>query len=176
MNFQYSPHYSELNKSVDEAIQKAIRAHQIAIENLTEQQCCDVFKQAIQSGDIQKLVRLPDGGQTVIYIPFEEQQRQEFRIQELEAELKSRTVENQQQVVILCPKNERNQIMKNEPETNTHAWAEVRTCDVYRQDGKTWITITYLEGSMEFRRDIAIPDRFFHKLLAELLLLQKCVR
>lgn len=89
LNFKYAAQDSELQKSFDEALQKAIKAHQIAINDLTEKQCCEVFKQAIQCGDIQKLVRQTDDAQSVIYIPFEEQQRLQFRIQELEAQIRA---------------------------------------------------------------------------------------
>lgn len=82
---------SALHKNCDEAIAKAVKAHQIAIDNLTEQQVVQVFKQAIECGDISINVVVPERfgqiRQGAMYIPFAEKERLESRIKELEREL-----------------------------------------------------------------------------------------
>lgn len=81
----------ELQAAADAAIAKAVKAYQIAVNGLTEQQTCEAFKQAIACGDFQRHVlpapyRMANepmhelGAQKVVYVPF-------MRAQELEREL-----------------------------------------------------------------------------------------
>jgi hypothetical protein len=74
--------FERLKKLADEAIEKAVMAHSIAINDLTEAQTVQVFKQAIACGDISRLVRVDNHAQKVIYIPF-------ARAQQLEGKLES---------------------------------------------------------------------------------------
>lgn len=75
-----SNEFEALRKAMDEAIEKAVKAHSIAINDLTEQQTVEVFKQAIACGDIRRLVRVDNAAQTVIYIPFQRDQELEFKL------------------------------------------------------------------------------------------------
>ncbi len=80
--------FEELRKSMDDAIAKAVKARNIAIDALTEEQVCQVFKQAIECGDISMHVVATSSSnehrQGAVYIPFAEKQRLESRIKELE--------------------------------------------------------------------------------------------
>ena len=73
--------------SADTAIRNMIRNHQVAIEELTEQQAAEAFKQACSCGDFQRLVRRGDSAQSVIYIPFAREEELQSRIQRLEKAL-----------------------------------------------------------------------------------------
>lgn len=79
---------SALHKNFDEAIANAVKQHQIAIDDLTEQQVVHVFKEAIACGDISINVVVPERfgqiRQGAMYIPFAEKERLESRIKELE--------------------------------------------------------------------------------------------
>jgi hypothetical protein len=57
----------------DEFLKDVIRRHQIAVEQLTEQQFVEALKQAIASGDFQRHVRIDDirePAQSVVYVPY----------------------------------------------------------------------------------------------------------
>lgn len=82
-----SAQVSELQKRVAEATERLVRAHNLACEDLTEQQLASVIRQACQCGDLRRLVSV-NGAQQVIYIPFDAEQRQRARIERLEAALK----------------------------------------------------------------------------------------
>lgn len=77
----------ELQRTFDAAINRAVKQHNIAIDFLTEQQVCEVFKQAIASGDITRNVLVDNGAQSVSYVPFREKERLEREIKELRAEI-----------------------------------------------------------------------------------------
>lgn len=67
----------ELQKSLDAAVSRAVTEYNIAIEGLTKRQVCEVFKQAIASGDFTRNVCVDKAGQSVSYVPFREKERLE---------------------------------------------------------------------------------------------------
>lgn len=67
-----------------EAILKSVRARNIAVEALTEEQTCEVFMQAIASGDIIRNVVVNSDLQSVVYMPYAERESLLSRIKELE--------------------------------------------------------------------------------------------
>lgn len=84
---------NDVKTKIDEAIEKAVREHNIAIESLTERQTCEAFKQAIVCGDFQRLVIHNSGAQQVIYLPFAREQELMRRIRELEDALDKNAAE-----------------------------------------------------------------------------------
>lgn len=72
----------ELQAAADAAIAKAVKAYQIAVNGLTEQQVCEAFKQAIACGDFERLVVAGSGAQAVHYLPFREFERKDAELHE----------------------------------------------------------------------------------------------
>jgi len=52
-----------------------VRKHQLAVENLTEQQLAEAIRQAIAAGDFQRNVLQDGSAQSVVYIPYRESER-----------------------------------------------------------------------------------------------------
>ncbi len=75
------------NATLETHIEAAIRAHNIAVENLTERQLCEAFKQALLSGDFVRYVQVGSDKQSVVYIPFAGQDCLREKIADLEKEL-----------------------------------------------------------------------------------------
>jgi hypothetical protein len=81
--------HPELDAMMKKAIDDLVRQQNFAIEKLTREQVSEVIHQMIASGDIQKnVVCAGPYRQSVIYLPYESDQRQRFRIEYLEGELK----------------------------------------------------------------------------------------
>lgn len=55
--------------SLQQAIDKLIPAHNLAVETLTEAQLASAIRQAIEAGDFMRNVRIHDDSQAVIYLP-----------------------------------------------------------------------------------------------------------
>jgi hypothetical protein len=74
-------------KQMDEFIQKhieeCVKRHNLAVEELTEKQVVSAFRQAIECGDFIRYVQA-DGGQSVVYIPFEREQQLQAQVKGLE--------------------------------------------------------------------------------------------
>lgn len=75
------------------AIQQLIRKHNLACEELTENQLAVVIRQALASGDIIKQVRVTDSAQNILYIPYAEADRLLGRVRYLEELLKQNGIE-----------------------------------------------------------------------------------
>jgi len=87
---------------IDQAMLDAVKKHHIKIAGLTEKQTAHVFKQAIFSGDIKKLLVVQGAGkpsedgkttkvehtQQVVYLPFALKEELETKIQVYRALLK----------------------------------------------------------------------------------------
>ena len=72
--------------SDSEYLRTIIKAHNLAVEQLTIEQFVDVIRQMIASGDIIRYVRNADGigeSQSVVYIPFHEAERWKDKYHEL---------------------------------------------------------------------------------------------
>ena len=78
----------ELHEKFNAKLAEIVAKNNLAIEELTEQQVVKVFKQAIQCGDIRKLIRYDSGSQCVIYIPFEREERLTAEKEELSSKLR----------------------------------------------------------------------------------------
>lgn len=79
---------TDIQKSLDEALEKAVREHRIEVEALTRAQFIEALKQACASGDFQRHVTIgPGWRQVVTYIPFRHSEEQRQRIRELESEV-----------------------------------------------------------------------------------------
>lgn len=91
---QDKPHFVPLCCTPEyvKLLEKLVRKHNLAVEALTEKQLIEAIRQAIASGDFQRLVVTTGGGaQQVVYIPFAEQARLQARIRELEEQCKECT-------------------------------------------------------------------------------------
>lgn len=83
LNFKVKPDQPKsdpLKVTFDEALAAAVRSRNIAIEKLTEQQTCDLFKQAILSGDFMRHVTDDGKGQAMTYVPFRQLEALKTRI------------------------------------------------------------------------------------------------
>lgn len=60
--------------SFDTILTLLIQKHNLAVDELTEKQLADTLRQALQCGDFIRLVRVDNGAQQVVYIPFEREQ------------------------------------------------------------------------------------------------------
>ena len=70
-------------ESIAAAIERAVKTYRVEVDGLTEKQKCEVFRQAIASGDLKRYVRVTDNSQTVVYIPFADSERQKAEIKRL---------------------------------------------------------------------------------------------
>jgi hypothetical protein len=68
-----------------------VRKHDLAVAELTEKQLAATFRQALECGEFTRLVRVTDGGQSVIYIPFDREQALEARVAELKQQVEALT-------------------------------------------------------------------------------------
>jgi meiotically up-regulated gene 157 (Mug157) protein len=67
--------------SIDNYLKDFVAVHCLEIERLTIEQTAEVIKQAILSGDIQRLVMQDSSAQSVRYIPFYDKQRLQHKIE-----------------------------------------------------------------------------------------------
>jgi hypothetical protein len=74
-----------LQSALNDACEEAFKAQDI----LTRDQFVEALMQAIKCGDFVKYVRVTDGAQQVIYLPFQREQELEGKIRELEIEIDS---------------------------------------------------------------------------------------
>ena len=56
--------------NIEKEIVELIRKHNLAAENLTEQQLAEVIRQAIACGDFVRYVQQNTNAQQVVYLPF----------------------------------------------------------------------------------------------------------
>lgn len=75
--------YFDLRTTFEAAVEKLVEERSLAVEQLTKDQFVEALKQAIKSGDFQRLVSV-DGRQAVTYIPFREVEALKSRVSELE--------------------------------------------------------------------------------------------
>ena len=73
--------------SIEETIRRLIADHALATEKLTEQQLAEALRQALDSGDFVRNVRVDSNAQTVHYIPYRERERLKEENQNLRAAL-----------------------------------------------------------------------------------------
>lgn len=79
----------QMNEAANKAIDNLVREYNLAIENLTKEQVSEVVRQLFASGDIVRLVSCSGQyRQSVVYLPYSEQQRLQAHINRLEAVLK----------------------------------------------------------------------------------------
>lgn len=60
------------------------RKHNLAVEQLTENQFAEAIRQMIACGDFIRYVQVNSGAQQVVYIPFAREQELQTKITELE--------------------------------------------------------------------------------------------
>jgi len=82
-----------IDQKLDEAIRKVAEDHYQYVEDLTLEQFGDALIQALRSGDFMRVVCVD--AQSVIYRPYQEKQRLEARIAELEKELREKARNNE---------------------------------------------------------------------------------
>lgn len=61
-------------ENFDNTLAEFVKKHNLAVEELTERQLAEAIRQAIECGDFTRLVRVDNGGQQVVYIPFTREQ------------------------------------------------------------------------------------------------------
>lgn len=76
-----------MNPDIEKHLAELIRQHNIAVDNLTQKQVVDAFKQAILAGDFQKHVSVLNQ-QQVVYLPFAREQELFHKVQALQEEVK----------------------------------------------------------------------------------------
>lgn len=69
-----------------EVVDRLVLEHNLACEQLTEKQLVEALAQALACGDFQRYVTT-NGDQTVVYLPYCEEERLRARIEELEKKL-----------------------------------------------------------------------------------------
>jgi hypothetical protein len=74
-----------LQSALKDACEEAFKAQDI----LTRDQFVEALMQAIKCGDFVKYVRVTDGAQQVIYLPFQREQELEGKIKELDTKLRA---------------------------------------------------------------------------------------
>lgn len=73
--------------TVESLCEELVRRERIAVDELTQKQIASALRQAIACGDFIRQVRVDNRAQTVVYIPFDREQKLEQRIAELESVL-----------------------------------------------------------------------------------------
>lgn len=81
---------------VASACEELARKHNLACEEFTQKQLADVLRQVLLSGDIQKLVSISNGGQTIIYIPFNKVESLKSKIERLNELLSENGIETKE--------------------------------------------------------------------------------
>lgn len=79
----------------DTVLQDFIRRHNLAVEELTEQQLAEAMRQIIRSGDLMRYVTLRANGgiaQVVVYEPFAREEQLKNRIRNLEDFLRQQNI------------------------------------------------------------------------------------
>lgn len=74
--------------------EKFMRAHNIAVNELTERQAAEALRQAIACGDFARLIRFDGHGQSVIYEPYRQYERLNVIIRELRDILAERGIDD----------------------------------------------------------------------------------
>ena len=77
-----------MNSEINGQIERLVKEHQLAQEQLTEKQLVEVIRQAIAAGDFIRFVNQDKDSQAIVYLPFAEKERLEARIKDLEEGLK----------------------------------------------------------------------------------------
>lgn len=85
--FEPLPHVDQFRKMLDDQMTEIIKRHNIATNNLTIEQMVVVIRQAIECGDIYRLVRQTDNAQQVVYVPFRESESLKSRVEQLKSAL-----------------------------------------------------------------------------------------
>lgn len=83
--------FSPVRHSFEQAVDRLVREHNLAVENLTERQLVDLLKQMIAAGDIVRYVVQEPGceqKQCMVYQPFREVERLKARNADLERALR----------------------------------------------------------------------------------------
>jgi len=83
--------WADLRTELEKQIEETVKRHNLAVEELTEKQFVSAIKQAIECGDFTRLVRVTDGGQCVVYMPFEREQKLESQVAELKQQVEALT-------------------------------------------------------------------------------------
>lgn len=87
---------ADFRKQFADASLKLIREHNIAVEALTESQLSEAFMQAVACGDFTRLVTT-DERQSVIYVPFANEQQHLSEINRLRELLKANGIPSEQE-------------------------------------------------------------------------------
>lgn len=82
----------ELRAKLEQEVAVAVDNYGIAIEELTKEQVCKAFMQAIECGDFKRFVT-QDERQCVIYIPFQREQEMQREIDHLKELMKQHGID-----------------------------------------------------------------------------------
>ena len=89
--------FDDAKAALAKAIEECVKRHNLAVEELTEKQVVSAFRQAIECGDFVRYVQT-DGGQSVVYIPFEREQQLQAQVKELEETVRRLNIELKEKI------------------------------------------------------------------------------
>ncbi len=79
---------TDIEQSFNDTLQKLVRNYQLAEQSLTEKQLVEAIRQSLVCGDFIKYVRVQDGGQNIVYLPYSNEMYLRAKIDGLEMEVK----------------------------------------------------------------------------------------
>ena len=73
--------------NLEDKVSELVKKHLLAVEQLTEEQLLVVIKQAILAGDFVRYTLQDNSAQQIVYLPFHDKQRLQYKVEALQKEI-----------------------------------------------------------------------------------------